>query len=61
MTAPRLEAGAVDGSSYVGLNPPTAPTVVRDTSDAGRSGRDTRFSGWLRTSIGVLPYLGVGD
>src|SRR5581483_1390379 len=25
---PRLGAGAVDGSSYVGLNPPTAPTVV---------------------------------
>ena len=28
MTAPRLGAGAVDGSSYGGLNPPTAPTGV---------------------------------
>ena len=28
MTAPRLGAGAVDGSSYAGLDPPTAPTAV---------------------------------
>jgi len=28
MTAPGLGAGAVDGSSYGGLNPPTAPTVL---------------------------------
>ena len=28
MTAPRLGAGAVDGSSYANLDPPTAPTAV---------------------------------